>query len=297
MIFGSVVGLEPLCRFLVEVGRPARVVEPPAGIEALFARSGYIHPLWTPSGRVLSNDCPPNHKHHHGLWMPWTNTVFEGRKVDFWNSAEKQGKVECAGVEAKVSGPVWGGFRARHRFLDLTAPGGPKPVLNEKWEVKAYARQDAFVIDFLSVQECAGQSPLELKEYRYGGFGFRGARDWEGKDGVAFLTSEGKTRADGHATAARWCSMQGKVDGKPAGIAFLCHPANFRAPQHMRIHPDEPFFNFAPCQAGDFQIVPGKPYVSRYRLVLFDGGADAGALERWWRDYAEPPQVSVVREG
>ena len=48
---------------------------------------------------------------------------------------------------------------------------------------------------------------------------------------------------------------------KIAGIGFLCHPDNFRAPQNMRIHPSEPFFNFAPCQTGDFDIAPGKPYV------------------------------------
>ena len=272
------------------------VVEPPAGMEPIFARSGYIHPIWTPSGLVISNDFPPNHKHHHGLWMPWTKAEFEGREVNFWEQGYGLGKVECTGIDEKVSGSVFGGFRAIHRFLDLKAPEGPKPVLDETWEVKVYAADESrFLADFTSIQSCAGRSPLILKEYRYGGFGFRGAGEWEGKDGVEFLTSEGKTRVDGHATRARWCLLRGKVQGKPCAIGFLCHPSNFRFPQRMRIHDTEPFFNFTPCQVGDFAIEPGKPFVSRYRIVVADGAVGAEEMESLWLEYAEPPRIEVVK--
>jgi hypothetical protein len=271
------------------------VVEPPSGVEPLFARSGYIHPAWTPAGRAVTNDFPLNHKHHHGIWMPWTNAEFEGRKVNFWEQGYGLGKVECTGVDARVSGPVFAGFRARHRFTDLKAPEGPKPALDEVWEVKAWAAGKYHVMDFLSVQTCAGSSPLILKEYRYGGFGFRGSGEWEGAAGCEFLTSEGKTRKDGHATRARWCEVRGKVGGETCGVAFLCHPANFRFPQPMRIHDTEPFFNFTPCQAGDFAIEPGKPYVSRYRLVIHDGTIEPAEIERLWKDYADPPRVEVVK--
>lgn len=36
MIFGAIVGLEPLCRFLNAVGRPARIVEPPDDLKKGF---------------------------------------------------------------------------------------------------------------------------------------------------------------------------------------------------------------------------------------------------------------------
>jgi methane monooxygenase PmoA-like len=271
------------------------VVEPPTGIEPVFARSGYIHPVWTPSGLVISNDFPANHKHHHGIWMPWTKAEFEGREVNFWEQGYGLGKVECTALDEKVSGPVFGGFRARHRFLDLKAPGGPKPVLDETWELKVYAVDRQFLADFTSIQSTAGESPLLLKEYRYGGFGFRGAAEWEGKEGVEFLTSEGKTRANGHATRARWCLLRGKVGGKPCAIGFLCHPSNFRFPQRMRIHDTEPFFNFTPCQVGDFAIERGKPFVSRYRIVVADGALEPEEMESLWLEYAEPPRVEVVK--
>jgi hypothetical protein len=281
-------------------GRPAfrynyAVIEPKPPVEPIFARSGYIHPLWTPSGLVATGDSPPNHKHHHGVWMPWTKTRFEGREPNFWEQGFGTGKVECVGVSDRVSGPVFAGFRTQHRFSDLKAPGGPKPVLEETWTVAVYSPEAMFVIDFTSEQICSSTSPLVLPEYRYGGFGFRGPLSWEGKDGAEFLTSEGRTRADGHATRARWCAVSGKVDGKVCGVLFLCHPSNFRHPQPMRIHPDEPFFNFTPCQAGDFAIEPGKPYVSRYRMVVHDGKLEAAEAERIWKDYTEPPEVDIAR--
>ena len=83
------------------------------------------------------------------------------------------------------------------------------------------------------------------------------------------------------------------MDGKLAGIAILGHPENFRAPQPMRINPDDPFFNFAPSQLGQFEIKPGQPYVARYRYVVSDGPADKVELDRLWNDYANPPHVTI----
>jgi hypothetical protein len=267
------------------------VVEAPAGVDPVFNRSGYLHPIWSPGGRVVTNDFPAKHLHHHGLWFPWTSSEFEGRKSDFWNSIEKQGKVECVKVDETFSGPVFGGFRARHRFVNLNAPEGPKAALDEVWEVRLYNLADRFVFDLVSTQTCATNAPLVIREYRYGGLGFRGSAQWEGKDGAAFLTSEGKGRVDGHATRANWCVMSGKIDGQDAFVGFLGHPSNFRHPQPMRIHPDEPFFNWAPCQAGDFSIEPGQPYVSAYRFVISSAPLPKDEMDRLFSSFsAFPPR-------
>jgi hypothetical protein len=185
---------------------------------------------------------------------------------------------------------------SHHNHIALKADGGPTVALREQWDVRIYAVTDpGFLFDLTSTQTCATDDPLILHEYRYGGIGYRGSGQWEGDgDKCKFLTSEGKTRADGHATRAKWCAIWQNIDGKPAGLAVLCHPDNFRFPQHMRIHPSEPFFNFAPCQGGEFKIEPGKPYISKYRFFVFDGEADATVCERVWNDYANPPAVRVV---
>lgn len=269
----------------------------PQGYGPEFQRGGYIYPLFTPGGKLVADDYPPKHKHHHGIWSPWTKTEFEGRHPDFWNMGDKTGTVESVGIDAAWSGLVVGGFATRHRMIDLTAKPQPKPAIDEAWTVRVYrplaGARSAYVVDWMSTQTCASDSPLVLPKYHYGGFGFRGSRQWEDKSNCVFLTSEGKDRGNGNETTGKWCWIGGKVDGQTAGVAFLCHPENFRFPQGMRLNPDEPFFCYCPSQGGEWRIEPGKPYVAKYRIVVADGPADAKEIERMWNDYANPPKVTV----
>ena len=56
----------------------------------------------------------------------------------------------------------------------------------------------------------------------------------------------------------------------------------------MRLSPEHPQISVTPCTDGDWAIEPGRPHVSRYRLVVMDGRADAALLDQLWADYAEP---------
>jgi hypothetical protein len=264
------------------------VVEPPAGVNPAHASAGFIHPVWSPSGRVVSNNFPRGHEHHHGIWSAWRQAEFEGRTLNGFAPLEKLGKMELVKLEGTFSGPVFGGFRSRQRLVDLNAPGGPKAALEEVWEVRVYATGDAFVFDVDTTQTCAGESPLTVLKYHYGGMGFRGSSEWAGKDGVAFLTSEGKTRVDGNGVPARWVAMNGRIGGKDAGVGLLCHPSNFRAPQPTRLNPDDPYFSWVPACTADFKIEPAKPYIARYRFVVADRTLTAAEMERRWSAYAEP---------
>lgn len=272
--------------------------EPPAGYDPAYKRGGYIYPVFTPSGLNVTDDYPANHKHHHGIWSPWTKTEFEGRHPDFWNMGDKTGTVEPVDFGHEFSGPACGGFTAHHRMVDLSAKPEPKDVLNETWQVIAYnsgppGREPFFVFDLTITQTCATGDPLTLEKYRYGGLGFRGAKQWEGKEGCEVLTSEGKTRANGNESRGRWVRYSGMIDGHSASIAILNSPDDFRFPQPMRIFPDQPFFCYAPEQLGEFQIVPGKPFVQRYRFIVADGVISADELNRLWNDYGHPPSVRV----
>lgn len=269
---------------------------PRSDIDPIYHRSGYLHPVYTPAGRVVTDDYPPNHVHHHGIWAAWTKTVFQGRTPDFWNMGDSTGTVEVEALDRTWEGPVHSGLRARHRYVDLTA-SEPVTALHEQWELRVYrvssADRPVHLFDLALTQTTATDSALALPQYRYGGVGFRGRGEWNGPGNTVFLTSEGKNRSNGHATRARWCHIGGVVEGESVGIAVLGHPDNFEAPQPMRIHPTEPFFNYAPSQAGDWSIDPGAPYVTRYRFVVYDGLPDPDDLDRLWNDYAHPPVVHV----
>ena len=90
---------------------------PRPDIKTLFTRGGYIHPIYSPAGKLITDDFPPNHIHHHGVWWAWTKTEFEGRHPDFWNMGDGKGRVEFVALDRNWSGAVHGGFISRHRFL------------------------------------------------------------------------------------------------------------------------------------------------------------------------------------
>lgn len=262
-----------------------------------YLRSGHIHPLFTPGGRLVSSSYPPQHLHHHGIWMPWTMTRFQGREPDFWNMGKGTGTVEFERLERAWSGPVHGGFVARHRHVDLSAPA-PVVALHETWVVTHYpvagAARAAWVLDLESTMTCATSDPLILPEYHYGGMGYRANELWNGKDKAFFLTSGGETdRVRANHQRMRWIHVGGDLEGQRSGVAVLGHPANFRAPQPVRVHPTEPFVSFVPQHLGEFSIEPGRPYVARFRFVIMDGPPDAALLEAYWQGYAQPATARV----
>jgi hypothetical protein len=268
--------------------------ELPNGVEAIYLRGGYIHPVYSPAGLIITGDYPPSHVHHHGIWSAWTRAQFNGHAIDFWNMADGLGKVDFDKLGGLWQGPVHAGFEADLVHVDLVGPE-PATALTEHWKVTAYKTHEGpapyLVFDLESVQKTATAMPVVLDEYIYGGFGIRGAEEWLDKAKITFLTSEGFDRSNGDATTGRWVFIGGTVGGSPAGYAVLGHPQNFRAPQPLRIHPDEPYASISPPKAGAFSIEPGQDYVTRFRIVSIDGAADATLFDALWDDYATPPSV------
>lgn len=272
-------------------------VVPTGDIPREFTRSGYIFPLYSPSGMMITEDMPKDHYHHKGIWFPWTNTQFEGHRVDFWNLGDRSGQVQFAGYTGMTSGPVYGGFQADHQFVDVSQPNGGKIALNEKWDVRVYSqggpKAGYWLFDLASTQRCATQSPLLLPLYRYGGVAYRGPREWNNDDYVV-LTSEGKTKKDGHLTTARWSAHSGAINGKWSTVVVMSHPSNFRHPEPQRIwEKNGCFFNFAPSQAGDWRMDPGGDYRWIYRFFVYEGKIDKERSERAWLEFAHPPVVAI----
>ncbi len=278
---------KPICNYQMEPG------ELPAGVSEVFAHGAHLHPVYSPSGRSVTGNHPEDHRWHRGVWMAWTKTEFGDSHPDFWNMG-KGGKLSAEVRFEKLdriwSGTAHAGLVSRHAFLDHSHAPDQK-VLNETWEVRV-SRGDfdgvpANIIDLTSTQTCATDQPLKLPEYHYGGLGVRGNLLWNPVEAVTMLTSEGHDRKSGDSTKAKWVHIGGEVDGMPTGIAILIHPSNFRFPQPLRLNPKNPQLCIAPSQDGDWVIEPGKPYVSQYRLLVFDGKPDAKWIEAQWENYAK----------
>src|SRR3989304_9591527 len=81
------------------------VVPAPPGKDKLYDRSGFIHPLWSPTGAVMTDIHPADHIPHYGIWMPWTKTEFQGQEVDFWNVGKGLGTVRFVKFLSARGGP------------------------------------------------------------------------------------------------------------------------------------------------------------------------------------------------
>lgn len=281
-----------------------KTVYPPAGVDSIFQRSGFIHPLWTPHGQVLTRIQPPDHHHHYGIWNPWTHVLFEGDTVDFWNLGSKQGTVRFAKLISQTSGEVYSEFKVLHEHVVLAKGSGEKIALNEVQTIKVYKPEengDYYIMDFTSELTCATASPFHIVAYRYAGFGWRATEFWD-KNNSEMLTSEGKTRDSTDGSKARWCMVYGALPGNDEGGAvMLSHPGNYNHPEPLRIWDKKSnngrgdvFANFAPTKDKDWILEPGKTYTLQYRLVVFNGKFDAAKAESAWQYYAKGPEVKVV---
>jgi hypothetical protein len=260
-------------------------------------RGGYLHPLWTPAGRIVTDDDVPGQPEQRGLWSAWGETRVGGRTADFWHIGRGTGAVEFEGVLEAWSGPVVAGFRARHRAVDRTVRP-PLTAATETWQVTipALGRGDRRygVIDLTIRHEVVLGHPIVVAAAAYGGIGLRGPRAWNGSTGMAVLTADGRTRRTASRSRARWVAMVGLVDGANAGIAILEHPDNLRHPQPLFVDPARPFVSYAPMQLGPIALAPLQELPLRYRVVTFDGFPDRAWLERLWQAYAQPPRAALV---
>ncbi len=268
------------------------IQRPPVGMNPIYASSGYIHPVFTPTGHIASGSFSEDHPHQRGIFMAGTNTTFRGKKVDFWNLHQNLGRTEHKKTLSTGTHSNSASFTVALNHV-ATVANQETVVLNEIWKVSAHATEgEYFVFDIESSQSLATVDPLLFNEYHYGGMAMRGSNFWtpleSNPDGTCdFLTSDGHTRIEGNHSHPRWVSMNGIVDGTAANVTVLCHPNNFRFPQAVRIHPKMPYFTFAPMFDGEFSIQPGETYTSIYRYLVTSSKPDPAWIDSKWREMSK----------
>jgi len=275
----------------------------PEGTTYLYDRSGFIHPLYSPSGETLTWVQPPDHIHHMGLWNPWTKVSWKGNHTDFWNLASGLGTVRYKDVISTVSGPVFAEIHVLHDHIAFVPGKTPNPddneeckdviVMEEEWIIRVWNIEDGYLLDFTSLIRNVLDESISLDAYRYGGgIGYRASEKWN-KDNSAILTSEGKIRKDGDATRARWCMMYGDLEGISTAVLFMSDTENFDYPQPMRIWPENSngvghqFFEFTPIREKAWILEPGKTYSQNYRIWVKEGDLDSTSAEQQWLQYIE----------
>ena len=271
----------------------------PEGMDPAYKRSGFLHPVATPGGKVVTATFPTDHPHQHGIFSAWVQCTYQDRKIDFWNLAGRTGRVLHERTVSTFQHPDSVGFEVDllHRIEGET----PIDVLRERWRITARPTDGSyFCFDLESEQQAITDSPLVIQEYHYGGIAVRGPEAWllpKDKDSVAqaspqrtgatLLNSLGNDRIAGNHAHARWVAMTGTIDGGSASLIAMDHPSNFRAPQAARIHPTKPYFCFAPCVDGAFSIDRQSPYRARFRFLVTDNPPEPAWVDQQWHAWSQ----------
>ncbi len=266
------------------------ISQPPDTLPSYFQRSGFIHPLFSPNGEILTADFPRGHAHQHGIFHAFVNTKFRGKEVDFWNQAKEQGTVRHKDVLMAKAGPLFTHLKLQLEqvaFVDKDTV----VVLREEWGLDVFDLGDIYLIDFEIGVSCPYDDSLLVDLYHYGGLAFRGNDEWNAGESaydslVFFTTSEGKSQVEANHTQPRWVAMFGDLGVEQAGVAMMGHRDNFRHPQPVRIHPSMPYFCFAPMVQGPYTIRNDEVHSNRYRLLAYDGQPDPAFLEKAWMTFS-----------
>lgn len=269
------------------------VKPPPVGIDEAYGRSGFIHPLYTLSGHVLTAIQPEDHYHHYGLWNPWTRVEYRGQLYDLWNIGDKKGTVRFIRFEDIFSDAEQAGFETVHDHV-IFDEGRETVIIREQLRIAvSQLNANRYQCDITSVLRPVTDADVILKEYRYGGLGFRATPEWT-RANSHVLTSSGKTRKDADGSLERWALVSGKLGKDEGGILFLSHPHNYNFPEPVRVWPEDAnggrgdqFINFSPTKNKDWTLRSGSTHTLRYRLVVFDGTLSDEDAERLWKSFSE----------
>jgi hypothetical protein len=271
-------------------------VEVPEGVKSDFRKSGFIHPLFSPSGQELTRIQPPDHYHHYGIWGPWTKTLVEGREVDFWNLGDRTGRVDFDRLISKNEKKDYAEIIARQKHTDLLSPNGAQVAIEEDLGIRVWnVAQNRYAVDYTTEISTPLKTPVVLEAYRYGGgIGFRATARWNASNSHV-LTSEGKDRKTADGSFAKWVMVYGVSDDPSgqSGILFLSHPENRAHPEPMRVWPEDSnegkenvFVEFCPIRHESWEIRPGKTNTLKYRMIVFDGEMTATEAENYWKTFA-----------
>lgn len=289
-----------------------------------YDRSSYIHPVWIPTGEIITGNFSPEHIWQRGIFLVWQKGKFIEIETNFWELGKSTGRTlkdeKDPGI---IKGPVFGEIVVYNKG---TVEG--KTYFKEICIVRLYnqSKHDTWMFDMFFRQLPVDQEDpdslpgkiktMELQKVYYGGMSFRGVSPgWLHRDFIAqnqeqllkfredtkwllpdlsldILTSAGYDQKSGNGTPARWIDYTGPLGDKWGGLVMFDNPSNKRYPTSLRIHPDMPYFCFAFTKNDPYTITSEVSLNLTYRIVVHNGHPDKKANEQIAQDFVNPPQIT-----
>jgi len=253
-----------------------------------YPRANYVHPLFGLDGEMLSQDFPPDHRHHRGVFWAWHQLwVGEQRAGDPWVTKDFSYVVRQARVVEQ--GPVFATLKVNVHWLSpkiVDDAGKQKPIVDETTSIRLFHRTaNAQYVDFeISLK------PL-LPDVKIGGA--ENSRGYSGftvrlkpPRGIKIHDAQGLLTADGVNRVSPWVDVSGSFDQGDvvSGIGILSHPSLPEFPPKWLMRHYGPQNVTYPGRHA-VELPQEKPLVLRHRLLLHRGDAAAARVADHQRIY------------
>jgi hypothetical protein len=259
-------------------------------LDEKYTRADYVHPLYGLDGQILTEDFPPDHPHHRGIFWAWHQIYVADKRIgDGWSAVDISWDVYDANILAVDSNSR--ALRVQVHWkspLWTNANGKPKPFIHETTTITVHrAKGDIRKIDFeiglLALEDNVRIGGAENKK-EYGGFSAR----IKLPDGMEFVGPAGPVEPImTPLPAAPWMDFSGDFDGNGTvnGLAILCHKSNPGYPHLWILRRKRSMQN--PVWPGREPITLSRenPVILRYRLIIHRGNAQHINLNQLQTEY------------
>lgn len=257
----------------------------PPGTALPVASGGFFHPLTTPSGVVVTDLAPEDHKHHRGVFLAWVE-MHGAKDADFWGWGEhapiKDRKIVNQRLQPHISNDTIQ-FEA-----DNTWEAEGTVLIEERLEASVTDRDGVRVLDL--TYRLTPPADLTLSRWAFSGFCLRTRKDGDirmySPAGPAKFPAPSHVKPETDWPDAAWYACEQTLpNGRQIGAAVINHPAN--PPTLWHNHPDIRMINPCIVAPAEVKLPAGKPLVLRYRVVTFDGQLPADKLNTLADEWAK----------
>lgn len=272
---------------LTENGKPVLSYQKiPKSLTGEYICNNYIHPLYNLTGDTLTEEFPPDHPYHRGIFWTWHQLYIDTVSIgDGWiNSGISQSVVKL--LTAKKNDAAIIDLEVNW-FSDSLSK--EKPFMSEQTKIVVYpSGKETRIIDF-TIKLNALVDKLEIggsdDPKGYGGFCLR----LDIPDNMVFTSESGLvTPQELQVNAGRWMDFSGAFGrtGSANGIAILCNPDNPAFPSPWILRQKSSMQNAVYPGRERVKLNIGIPVILRYRLVIHNGDASSLDLNKYQVDYS-----------
>lgn len=224
----------------------------------------YVFPLLTPGGLIATQECPPDHPHHQGIWA---GLSVDG--VDLWNAGSfgtPRNRQELVGPLKEVTHSVdAGGATVTHQSCWVSAAGDE--LLREHRTVRFQAGRGATIVEWTSTFSHPDK-PTVIGQTKESGLAVRVPPHWETNYGGLIRIASGATGEPAcFDQDSPWLNIEGQALGT-ARAGLVMAPLTEQCPWFTR---DYGCHVYNPARHREIRLAPGETLTWGMRVFAYDG--------------------------